>query len=265
MVDDKLIRYEGGENWQQLYFSLPDLCRGFDGKPKDLISNWLRTRSTLNFLGEWEQYYNSEFKVVEFDNLMRYAGDNSFFMSVRKWNNLSGKSIYVKRGRGGGTFAHLLVTIHFANWLSAKFYLQFTRSYFKMLELRYGKDAIQQQVKRMWAKLNYPLHTEAVKLTIPKDADVEVVRRKFADEADLLNVIVFQKTALEWRNDNSKLKGNMRNYASELELHVLANLENLNQFLIKRGLNIEERYEALLSEAEHQFNLLSQYVLDEKK
>lgn len=162
-INNEIIRYEGGEQWQELYFSLPDLCRKF-GRPKELIANWMRTRSTLNFMGEWEQYYNEDFKVVEFDHLTRYAGDNSFSMSTRKWTrDINGKCIYLKKGRGGGTFGHLLVVLHFTNWLSAKFYLQFTRSYFTLLENRYGEKAVKQQVTRMWAKLNYPLHTEAVK------------------------------------------------------------------------------------------------------
>ena len=145
-TNGQVVRYEGGEEWQNLYFSLPDLCLGFDGEPKYLIANWLRNRSTLNFMGEWESQYNPDFRVVEFDHLMRYAGDNSFSMSVSRWVNDI-----------GGTYGHILVTLHFANWLSAKFYLQFTQSYFDLLEDKFGKDAIENQVKRMWAKLNYSI------------------------------------------------------------------------------------------------------------
>lgn len=260
-IDGMPVRYEGGEDWRQYYFSLPDLCRGFEGQAKDLISNWLRTRSTLNFMAEWERTHNPDFRVVEFDNLMRFAGDNTFSMSVTKWvENTAGKCVYLKKGRGGGTYGHILVTLHFANWLSAKFYLQFTQSYFDLLENKFGKDAIENQVKRMWAKLNYPLHTEAVKIFLPSKTDKEVARRRYADEADMLNLLVFHKTAKEWKLSHPDKSGNMRDYASSLQLHVLANLENLNQFLIKHGLDQEERFQVLQNEAEHQFDFLAKYV-----
>lgn len=255
------IRYEGGEEWQQFYFSLPDLCRGFEGEAKDLISNWIRTRATLNFMAEWEKRFNDEFRVVEFDNLMRYAGDNTFSMSVTKWiEQTAGKGVYLKKGRGGGTYGHILITLHFANWLSPKFYLQFTQSYFSLLEDKYGKNAIETRVKRMWARLNYPLQTEAVKMLVAEHADKEVARRKYASEADMLNLIVFHKTARQWKLGNPGKTGNMRDHASELELHVLANLENLNQFLIKHGLDQEERFQVLENEAEHQLDFLARYV-----
>lgn len=260
-IDGMPIRYVGDEEWQKFYFSLPDLCRGFEGEAKDLISNWLRTRSTLNFMAEWERKYNPGFRVVEFDNLMRYAGDNTFSMSVTKWvENIAGKCIYLKKGRGGGSYAHILVTLHFANWLSAKFYLQFTQSYFGLLEDKFGKDAIENQVKRMWARLNYPLHTGAVKLLVSSKADKEVERRQYADEGDMLNLLVFHETANEWRLRYPDRAGNMRDYATTLQLHVLANLENLNQFLIKHGLDQEERFQVLQNEAGHQFDLLAKYV-----
>lgn len=192
---------------------------------------------------------------------MRFAGDNTFSMSVSKWtNNINGKCIYLKKGRGGGTYGHILIALHFANWLSAKFYLQFTQSYFDLLENKFGKEAIEYEVKRMWAKLNYPLHNEAIKLLISNTFDKEVTRRKYADEADLLNIIIFHQTAREWRLSNPDKKGNMRDSGTRLQLHVLANLENLNQFLIKNGLDQEERFKILLTEAEHQFDFLSKYV-----
>lgn len=259
-IDDRVIRFTENDDFKELYFSLPDLCTGFDGEAKDMISNWIRNRATLNFFGSWEKRFNSEFRVVEFDHLMRYAGDNTFTMSVTKWRTeTNGKCVYVKKGRGGGTFGHILIALHFANWLSADFYLKFTESYFDLLEHRYGKDAIDKEVKRTFARLNYPLQTEAVQLFIPVKADVEVERRTYANEADLLNKIVFGQSAREWRDHNPKKKGNLRDHALVEQLHVLANLENLNAFLMKHGFHQEERFEILSNEARHQFQLFSKY------
>ncbi|MEM6698156.1 MAG: KilA-N domain-containing protein [Bacteroidota bacterium] len=259
-IDSALIRFTDSKDFKELYFSLPDLCKGFDGEAKRLVNNWMRTRATLNFFGAWEQQFNSNFKVIEFDNLMRYAGDNTFSMSATKWiEQTGGKCIYLKKGRGGGTYGHILIALHFANWLSADFYLKFTESYFDLLENKYGKNAIDKEVKRTFARLNYPLQTEAVKLFIPLKADEEVQRRTYANEADMLNKIVFHYSAKEWRAMFPKKKGNQRDHATEEQVHVIANLEYLNSFLIKNGFDQEERFEILKNEAQQQLDFFAKY------
>jgi hypothetical protein len=259
-LGDKIVRFTDGKDFKELYFSLPDLCKGFEGETKRLVNNWMRTRGTLNFFGAWEQQFNPNFRVIEFDNLMRYAGDNTFSMSATKWiEQTNGKCVYLKKGRGGGTYGHILIALHFANWLSADFYLKFTESYFDLLEDKYGAKAIDKEVKRTFARLNYPLHTEAVHLFIPLKADEEVERRTYADEADMLNKIIFHYTARAWREMFPDKKGNQRDHATEEQLHVLANLENLNAFLIKYGFDQEERFSILKNEAHHQLEFFAKY------
>lgn len=254
------VRFTESEDFQKLYFSLTDLCANYDTEAKTLVQNWMRTYTTLEFLGVWEQEFGTDFNSIEFDAFLAESGSNTFSMTPTKWvKTTNAIGIYAKPGRGGGTYAHILIALHFANWLSAKFYLEFNKSYFGLLEDKYGRDAIDKEVKRTFARLNYPLHTKAVQLFIPSKADIQVQRRTYADEADLLNKIVFGQSAKEWRDKNPEKKGNQRDHTEVEQLHVLANLENLNAFLIKHGLEPEERFEVLSNEARHQFELFSKY------
>ncbi|MEM6765760.1 MAG: KilA-N domain-containing protein [Bacteroidota bacterium] len=230
------------------YISLTDMVKPHK-RPDEVIRNWLRTRSTLNFIGTWEKLYNSSFKPVEFDGLMRYAGDASFTMSVKEWGEVTGGiGIYSKRGRNGGTYAHKDIAFKFGASISALFELLLIKDYQRLKE----QESSGWSYQRFLTKVNYRLHTDTIRdvilpaLQTPKNKEWLV----YADEADLLNMAVFGLTAKEWREQNPELarKGNIRDFADIVSLNVLANVEAMNAFYIEKGVAKEKRF-ALLKEA----------------
>jgi len=239
------------------YICLTDMTKGFNAG-RQLVRNWLRNKSTLDFIHAWELTRNKTFKAIEFEHFKTVnTGDNTFLPSpgplVEKF---SLKSMRTVKGRYGGTYASREVAFHFAMWLSGEFYLLVIDQYFNMLEAEYGAEAIDWKVRRSLTQVNYHLHTDAVKLIEPPKIDKLVKRYIHANEADLLNLAVFGVTAAEWRANNPDKKGNMRDYATMEHLVVLANLQSLNSHLITEGLIADERVVILNEEARRQLTVM---------
>jgi hypothetical protein len=226
------------------FISLTDIAR-FKGvvETDDVIKNWMRNRGTIEFLGLWEKVNNPNFKPVEFDGFRNEAGSNHFVLSPSKWINRTGAIGIISRpGRNGGTFAHKDIAFEFASWISAEFRLFLIKEFQRLKEEENQRLALGWDVKRTLAKVNYRIHTDAVKKhIIPPHVSKSVADTVYASEADVLNVALFGMTARDWRDQNSKKEGNLRDYSSVEQLVVLANLEGLNAELIRQGLPQSER------------------------
>lgn len=245
------------------YLSLTDMASKF-GEARIVIQNWMRTRSAVEFLGVWEIIHNPDFKRIEFDAFMYEAGSNTFSMSPEKWiEGTNAKGIISKRGRyGGGTFAHQDIALGFCYWLSPPFQLYLIQEFqrLKEQEAKETKQALDWDLKRTLAKVNYRIHTDAVKMHLipPRITNAKQAGIVYASEADILNAALFGMTAKQWQLQNPTLKGNIRDYATAEQLLVLANLENLNAHLIKEGLAQDERLQKLNEVAIYQMELLSE-------
>jgi hypothetical protein len=241
------------------YLSLTDMAkyRNKDA-PADVVKNWMRSRSTLDFLGLWEKLNNSDFKLVEFDQFRTEAGANYFVMSPQKWiETTSAVGLISKSGKNGGTFAHQDIAFEFASWMSPEFKL------YLIIEFQRLKQAEQKQlgwnIKRDLTKINYHIHTDAIKENlIPPTLSKEQINLVYASEADLLNMALFGKTAKEWRTQNPGKKGNIRDEANVIQLICLSNLENLNAHFINEGLSQSQRLVRLNQIAVQQMQLLSE-------
>jgi hypothetical protein len=242
------------------YICLTDMVKGQEGD--DHIRNWMRNRNTIEFLGTWELLHNPAFKGVEFDTFLHEAGANRFNMTPRKWIDATDAvGIISKSGRNGGTYAHKDIAFEFGSWLSPVFKLYLITEYERLKEIENNPMLGEWNVKRVLSKVNYTLHTDAVRdFVIPK---MEVERDKlyaYADEADMLNLALWQCTAKQWRYANSeyaKQNLNIRDTASINELVVLANLESFNAELLKRDMNKAARYSALHEMAQRQLSRLN--------
>ena len=257
-VDISVQSFVGSEDD---YISLTDIAKYKNpDAPADVIKNWMRIRNTIEYLGLWEQLNNPDFKLVEFDQFKNEAGANAFVLSPKKWidtTNAIGMSS--KAGRyGGGTFAHKDIAFEFASWLSPEFKLYIIKDYQRLKEDEGHKLALDWNVKRILAKANYRIHTDAIKENlIPPELPKARVGFVYADEADVLNVALFGKTARQWRQENPELKGNMRDYASIEQLLVMTNLENMNALLIERNVPQQSRLQELRKIAVQQLTTLS--------
>ena len=231
------------EDFKNDYISLTDIARYKNvHEPKDVVKNWLRVRDTIEFLGLWETIYNPNFKGVEFDSFRKEAGTNAFTLSPQRWiENTSAIGIVSKSGRGGGTFAHPDIAMEFASWISAEFKLYLIQDYKRLKSDENSKLSLEWNLNREISKINYKIHTDAIKEYLLKDLTNEQLSYKYASEADMLNVALFNKRAKQWREENHDLKGNMRDYASLNELLVLANMESYNAILIGKGMDQKER------------------------
>ena len=231
------------EDFKNDYISLTDIARYKNvHEPKDVVKNWLRVRDTIEFLGLWETIHNPNFKGVEFDSFRKEAGTNAFTLSPQRWiENTSAIGIVSKSGRGGGTFAHPDIAMEFASWISAEFKLYLIQDYKRLKLDENSKLSLGWNLNREISKINYKIHTDAIKEYLLKDLTNEQLSYKYASEADMLNVALFNKRAKQWREDNPELKGNMRDYASLNELLVLANMESYNAILIGKGMDQKER------------------------
>ena len=245
------------------YFSLTDIARKFNPEsPADIIANWFRNKDTIEFLGTWEVLNNDNFKLLEFEEFKKEAGTNRFVLSPSKWaEKTNAIGIKTKSGRyGGGTYAHKDISLAFCYWLSPTFQLFVIKEFqrLKAMEAEEQKQTLEWNLKRTLAKVNYRIHTDAVKehLIPPRIYNTKAEGVYFASEADLLNMALFGITASQWRLANPDAKGNMRDYATAEQLLVLANLENLNAEFIKQGLSQEERLTRLNEIAIHQMQLL---------
>ena len=226
------------------FISLTDIARYKNpDEPKDVVKNWMRSRSTIEFLGLWEQLNNPDFKGVEFDSLIHEAGSNAFTLSPQKWiaaTNAVG--VLSKSGRNGGTFAHKDIAFEFASWVSAEFKLYIIKDYQRLKADENSRISLEWNVNRVISKINYKIHTDAIKDNlIPKLVSKQQQAFTYASEADMLNVALFGKTAREWKEKNSEAKGNMRDEATIQQLVVLSNLESMNAELIKQGVPQNKR------------------------
>ncbi len=231
------------EDFKNDYISLTDIARYKNvHEPKDVVKNWLRVRDTIEFLGLWETIHNPSFKGVEFDSFRKEAGTNAFTLSPQRWiENTNAIGIVSKSGRGGGTFAHSDIAMEFASWISPEFKLYIIQDYKRLKSDENSKLSLGWNLNREISKINYKIHTDAIKEYLLKDLTNEQLSYKYASEADMLNVALFNKRAKQWREENPNLKGNMRDYASLNELLVLANMESYNAILIGKGMDQKER------------------------
>ena len=231
------------EDFKNDYISLTDIARYKNSEePNVVVANWMRNYNTIEYLGIWEQLNNLEFNPLEFEGFLKEAGSNAFTLSPQKWVNMTkAKGIYVKLGRGGGTFAHKDIAFKFASWISAEFELYIIKDYQRLKDDENSRLSLGWNLNREISKINYKIHTDAIKEYLLKDLTNEQLSYKYASEADMLNVALFNKRAKQWREENPDLKGNMRDYASLNELLVLANMESYNAVLIGKGMEQKER------------------------
>ncbi|MBQ7411260.1 MAG: KilA-N domain-containing protein [Clostridia bacterium] len=237
------------------FISLTDLARYKNPEfPKDVVKNWMRNRSTIEFLGLWEMMHNPNFKGVDFDTFVSEAGSNSFVMTPQKWiESTNAIGIVSRSGNGGGTFAHKDIAFEFASWLSPEFKLYVITDYQRLKNDESNRLSTEWNIKRLVAKTNYKLHTDAIKQNlIPENVSSKHQSITYANEADMLNVALFGMTAKEWKDKNPNAKGNIRDNATISQLIVLANIENLNATFIKAGLSQQERLIRLNQEAIYQ-------------
>lgn len=231
------------EDFKNDYISLTDIARYKNtDDPRFVIQNWMRNRNTLEFIGLWEVLNNTNFNRVQFDTFRNEAGLNRFSMTPSKWiESTNAIGIVSKAGRYGGTYAHYDIAMEFASWLSPEFKLYIVQDYKRLKTDENSKLSVSWNIHREISKINYKIHTDAIKEYLLKDLTNEQLSFKYASEADMLNVALFNKTAKEWREENQDLKGNMRDYASLNELLVLANMESYNAVLIGKGIEQKER------------------------
>lgn len=244
-VDISVVTTIGSEDD---YISLTDIAKFHNPElPGYVIQNWMRNRSTIEFIGLWEQLNNPKFNSIEFEAIKQATGSNSFAMTPKKWvRDTSAIGIISKQGRYAATFAHKDIAFEFASWISPEFKLYIIKDYQRLKEDESHQKALDWNVKRILVSANYKIHTDAIKENlIPQE--LSSLQRSFvyADEADLLNVVLFGKTAKQWRTEHPELKGNIRDYATIEQLLVLTNLENLNAYLIRQGIPQPERMEKL--------------------
>lgn len=240
------------------YISITDIAKYKSDDPAAVIGNWMRNRNTIEFLGVWENLYNPLFKPTEFEGFKKEAGLNAFTMSPQKWVNATGAiGIISKSGRYGGTYAHKDIAFKFASWISVEFELYIVKE-FQRLKAEEEKQ-IGWTAKRELSKINYHIHTDAIKENlIPTEVSPLVASVIYANEADVLNVAMFGMTAKEWRETNPGLKGNIRDYATINELICLSNMESLNAILINDGLSQRERLIKLNQIAIYQMKVLQE-------
>jgi len=231
------------EDFKNDYISLTDIARYKNAEePKDVVKNWLRIRDTIEFLGLWEIIHNPDFKGVEFDSFKNESGTNAFTLSPQKWiDSTNAIGIISKVGRYGGTYAHYDPAMEFASWISPEFKLYITQDYKRLKSDENSKLSLNWNLNREISKINYKIHTDAIKEYLLKNLTSGQLPYKYASEADILNVALFNKRAKQWREENPNLKGNMRDYASLNELLVLANMESYNAVLIGKSANQKER------------------------
>ena len=236
-------------------------AKGGDARAADIIKNWIRNRSTIEFLGTWETLYNPNFKVVEFDHFRKEAGLPTFTMSVSNWIEKTGAiGIVSKAGRYGGTYAHKDIAFEFCSAISPMFKLYVIKEYQRLVELERSELALSWNVKRLLSKANYHIHTDAIKNVILPKLNISQMKQGlvYASEADLLNMVLFGCTAKQWQEANPELAKtmNIRDTATINQLIVLSNIESLNAELIKQGISKEDRFAILRRTAEEQLAVL---------
>ena len=243
---------------QEMFISLTDIARRKNPvAPADVVKNWFRTYSAIEYMGLWEKFYNPDVKLVEIDQLLNECGQNAFTLSPQQWIDKVGAiGVVSKSGKGGGTYAHQDIAFKFASWISTEFEFYLIKE-FQRLKIQEQKE-LEWSAKRELAKVNYHIHTDAIKENIVPTLTDEQLKYVYADEADLLNVALFGKTAAQWRKENPTLKENIRDYATIEQLLVIANMESYNAILIEQNVPQAERLQRLNDMARSQLRVLQQ-------
>jgi hypothetical protein len=230
------------------YISITDIARHRDADRSDyILQNWLRNRSTIEFIGLWEQLRNPHFNSIEFDGIKNMAGSNSFSLTPKRWiETTNAIGIVSKTGRYGGTYAHKDIAFEFASWISAEFKMYLIVEFQRLKEDENRRLSLEWNLNRILSKVNYRIHTDAIKENIiPENITKVQEQHIYANEADVLNVALFGQTAQQWRKTNPGNEGNVRDYSTVEQLLVLANLESMNAEFIRMGLPQGERLRKL--------------------
>ena len=253
------------EDFQSEYISITDIARYKSDDPTAVIQNWMRNRDVIEFLGLWERLHNSNFKPLEFEVFKNQAGANAFTMSPKKWiETTNAIGIVSKSGRYGGTYAHSDIAFEFASWISPEFKLYIIKDYKRLKSEENSRLSLNWNLNRELSKLNYRIHTDAIKANlIPPELTSAQISYTYASEADMLNVVLFGKTAKQWRDENQNETGNIRDQATIYQLLVLSNMESYNAILIQQGKSQAERMKLLHELAVQQMTTMS--TLDLKK
>ena len=223
------------------FVSISDMIKAKDGNY--FISDWLRNRNTIEFLGFWEKVNNPDFNCGEFDIIKSKAGLNSYRLSVKDWvEKTNAIGIFAKTGRCGGTYSHIDIALEFGMWISAEFKVYLIKEFKRLKESETNQQKLEWSVKRMISKINYHIHTDSIKENlIPNTLTKEQAAILYANEADMLNVALFSMTALQWQYSNPNSEGNLRDQATLEQLVVLSNMESINALLIQQGCSSQER------------------------
>lgn len=246
MAKSKKIEVEGRAitiifDKEQEYISLTDMLKAKDGD--FFISDWLRNRNTVEYLGIWESVYNPDFNYGEFATIKSQAGLNSYKLSVKDWvEKTNAIGLKATAGRYGGTYAHPDIAFEFGMWISPKFKIYLIKEFQRLKHEENNHLNLEWNLQRTLAKVNYQIHTDSIKENlIPKEISKQQAGFVYSSEADLLNVALFGITAKEWREANPDKEGNMRDYATLEQLVVLSNMESINALIIQQGLSQNER------------------------
>ena len=253
------------EDFQNEYISITDIARYKSDDSTAVIQNWMRNRDVIEFLGLWETLHNCNFKPLEFEGFKNQAGANAFTMSPKKWiESTNAIGIVSKSGRYGGTYAHSDIAFEFASWISPEFKLYIIKDYKRLKAEENNRLSLNWNLNRELSKLNYRIHTDAIKANlIPPELTPAQISYTYASEADMLNVVLFGKTAKQWRDENPNETGNIRDQATIYQLLVLSNMESYNAILIQQGKSQAERMRLLHELAVQQMTTMS--TLDLKK
>ena len=258
-IEDSEISVILGMN-EEDYICLTDMVKAGDNSERTniVIQNWMRRKDTISFLGVWENLHNPDFNGIEFDAIRNASGTNRFILTAKEWcERTRAKGIISKTGRYGGTYAHKDIAYHFGMWLSPEFNLLVVKEFQRLKEEE--QKALGWSAKRELAKINYHIHTDAIKEhLIPEEIDSYHRSLIYANEADVLNVALFGMTAKEWRDAHPEDKGNIRDYATINQLICLSNMENLNAVFINEGMPQGERLQKLNQIAIQQMTVLEQ-------
>lgn len=240
------------------YLSLSDIARYKDAERSDyIIQNWMRNRATVDYLALWEQINNPDFNSIEFDGIRNQAGTNTFVLTPKRWmETTQAIGIISKAGRYGGTFAHPDIAFEFASWISAEFKLFLIKEFQRLKQDEIDTKKLEWNLTRSLAKINYRIHTDAIAEHLIPTIEMNLAGFSYANEADLLNMALFGKTAKNWREQNPDKEGNVRDYASVEQLVVLSNMESYNAEMIKQSLSPQERLERLNAMAISQLQVL---------
>ncbi len=249
MAKNKKISVKGYDvvlyqNKDEDYISLTDIAKYKDSNRTDyIIQNWLRSRNTIELLGLWETLNNPGFKPIEFDGFKKLAGLNSFTLTSKQWiEKTNAIGLVSKQGRYGGTYAHKDIAFEFASWISIEFKLYIIKEFQRLKNDENNRLQLEWNLQRTLSKINYRIHTDAIRENIvPNLISKSQINFVYANEADLLNVALFGKTAKQWKEGNIHSKGNIRDTASIEQLVVLSNMESINALLIDQGLSQKER------------------------